>query len=197
MMIRLAMLKVPAIGAAAAAAVGVMGGGMMRPDASLFERPGQTLIMEEPPSVYGQPTAWTGNGPIPSYVVGTDSLRPAYAASPDYAVDRAVYSDEGLMRPTLAAATPDTRPAKDDRADAIRDAQASSPEITTPALAKPTSFPSLDGDTLGGLTQTSTTLTNAAPDAIKTAKPIATLDALLGQIAGGDPRASDRIAGRQ
>jgi hypothetical protein len=197
MMMRLAMLKVPAIGAVAAAAVGLMGGGMMRPDASLFERPAQTLISEEPGYAYGQPTGWIGKGPVPSYVVGTDSLRPAYTASPEYAADQAVYSEDGMMQPTLVDSRPDTRPARDDRADAIREAQSTSPTITAPPPAKPTSFPSVDGDTLGGLTQTSTTLTNAAPGSIKTAQPIATLDGLLNQIAGGDARSSDRIAGRQ
>jgi hypothetical protein len=196
MMIRLAMLKIPAIGAAAAAVVGVMGGGMMRPDATLFERPGQTLISEEPVQVYAAATGWSGKGPVPSYVVGTDSLRSGYTA-PAYAADRAIYSGQDGLRATLVDTKADTRPAKDDRADAIRDAQTTSPAITAPAPAGPTSYPSVDGDTLGGLTQTSSTLTGTAPSAIKTAKPLATLDTLLGQIAHDDAPAANRIAGRQ
>ena len=48
---------------------------------------------------------------------------------------------------------PDTRPAKDDRAEAIRTAQAAGPQITipVPAAGAKADFPSLTGDTMRGL----------------------------------------------
>ncbi|MDB5433596.1 MAG: hypothetical protein JWP35_4712 [Caulobacter sp.] len=157
-MFDLAILKIPAIGAAAAAAVGLMGGGAMRPDASQFERPGQTLVADSPAEAYGQPVAWTGQGSTPSYVVGTDTLRPV-SMDGDMAfvppADSAVYSAEQPLRATEVDwhPTPDTRPSPGDRAGAIRDAQATNTPITSPppTTGAPADFPSLNGDTMRGI----------------------------------------------
>lgn len=199
-MIRMALLKVPAIGAAAAAAVGVMSGGMMRPDASQFERPAQTLITENPVQIYGQPDVWTGSGPVPSYVVGTDALQPAAYAMPAAYQEPlpapAPLSVEDELQPTAVDRHADARPAPDDRAGAIRDAQVTSPAITAPQPTLPTVFPSEGGGVTSGLTHASAILTTQQPGAIKARKPLATLDGILNRMAADDARASDRVAGR-
>lgn len=195
-MVRLALLKVPAIGAAAAAVIGVMGGGMMRPDASQFERPAQTLITEEPAALYGQPDIWSGKGPVPSYVVGTDALRPAAYAQPA-GYELAAYSpaDEGL-RPTEVDRKADARPARDDRAESIRDAQATSPAITAPQPTRPTVFPSEGGGVTSSLTHASETLVGQQPGAIRSPRPLSTLDSMLDRMAAEDARRSNQVAGR-
>lgn len=157
-MFDLAILKIPAIGAVAAVAVGVMGGGAMRPDASQFERPAQTLVADSPTEAYGQPVAWVGQGSTPSYVVGTDALRPLSMDSDTAFIppaDSEVYSAAEPLRATQIDwhPTPDTRPSPGDRAGAIRDAQATNTPITSPppTAGAPADFPSLNGDTMRGI----------------------------------------------
>lgn len=191
---------IPAAGAAAAAAIGVLSGGMMRPDESQFVRPGQQLVYDDLPQNVASPVSWP-NGKVPDYVIGTDSLRPAWttyaAADADYrpVSDQEAYGYRDMVDPVAWRPSKDTRPAQDDRADAIREAQATNPEVTAPA-DRTAAFPSVSGDTVGGMGQASQRVTAVAPRALTTPKPLETIDSLLGQIARDDKAAAKRIAGR-
>ena len=79
-------MKVELAGAAAFACLGLIAGALLRPQAGDFrQEPLQPAGFQGPPSgpVGGaDPTGgwsaggWSGNGPVPDYVVGTDSRQP-------------------------------------------------------------------------------------------------------------------------
>jgi hypothetical protein len=184
----MAMIRIAAIGAAAAAAVGVLVGGAMRPDAEQFTSVDQQTPTDSYTMAAGEPAGWTRSGPVPDYVMGTDAKKMMAGYQSAYAgpSDAALYTQvSDRKEATDLGDQPDTRPSLDDRAEAIRQAQASGPPVTAPPPnpANPASFPSVDGDTMSGLRPGS-----VAGD------PAANLDGLGKQISHDDVTASKRIA---
>jgi len=79
-------MKVLIIGVAIAAAAGAAAGGAMRPVLAQAAPPMEAVAWSAGSADYADAAAvWSGNGPVPDYVVGTDYL--PQTASPDPLAD--------------------------------------------------------------------------------------------------------------